>query len=84
MTYFNVQEDPWQTILKFMNTYDSSDKLLKVLNEKGEILGERIFIMIDAINEGLRWRCHFTDTEKPLLYASNVPIQASLKHWVNI
>lgn len=49
---FSIQEDPWQTILKFMDFNGRSEELLNLLNEKGQILGERIFIMIDAINEG--------------------------------
>lgn len=43
---------PWEQILKGIGFEGSKEVLLTILNQIGQHLGERVLIMIDALNEG--------------------------------
>lgn len=43
---------PWEQILKELNFEGSKEALLTILDRIGQHLGERVLIMIDALNEG--------------------------------
>jgi len=45
-------DEPWSQIKKLLHTNCGRDIFLAALNAKGESLGTRVLLMIDAINEG--------------------------------
>lgn len=50
--HFLTKDDIWEQILKRLQLNLSVDEFLQSLNSKAQILGSRIIIFIDAINEG--------------------------------
>ena len=50
--YFTNTENPWKQILNNLRLEIDSETLLSKLNEKAKNEGERLFFVIDAINEG--------------------------------
>jgi len=60
--HFNNNDDPWTQISNQLKLKSNSEDFLEALNCKAQLLGSRIIIFIDAINEGSGktfWPDHF-------------------------
>jgi hypothetical protein len=59
--HFTTDDDPWSQISNLLQINCKRDTLLGALNSKAESSGARLFIIIDAINEGkgkIIWKNH--------------------------
>ncbi len=50
--HFVTEEDPWTQIFKRLQINSKSEDFLRKLNQRAEESGDRIILLIDAINEG--------------------------------